>query len=67
VSYNGTAGAVLTVPAPPKGDSSIFDSVSCLPWASCVAVGQKGKTSATPSAALTGVWNGKAWKLYPGF
>jgi hypothetical protein len=67
VSYNGTAGAVLTVPAPPKGDSSIFDYVSCLPWASCVAVGQKGKTSASPSAALTGVWNGKAWKLYPGF
>jgi hypothetical protein len=67
VSYNGTEGAVQNVPAPPKGDSSVFDYVSCLPWASCVAVGETGKSTATSDTVMTGVWNGKVWKLRPGF
>ena len=41
--------------------------MSCLPWGSCVAVGETGKTTASSLAVMTGVWNGKAWKLAPGF
>jgi len=67
VSFNGTAGAVQAVPAPSKGDSNAFASVSCLPWGSCVATGETGKTTASSGAVMTGVWNGKAWKLDPGF
>jgi hypothetical protein len=67
VSYQGTAGTVQAVPAPPKGDLDVFYDVSCLPWGSCVAVGETGKTTAAPDAAITGVWNGKGWKLDPGF
>jgi hypothetical protein len=67
VSFNGTAGTVQTVPAPPKGDSAAFADVSCLPWASCIAAGGIGKPTATTPALMTGVWNGKAWKLDPGF
>jgi hypothetical protein len=66
-SYHGTAGAVQTVPAPPKGDSSVLYSVSCLPWATCVAVGEAGKATAASGAVMTGVWNGKAWRFSPGF
>jgi hypothetical protein len=67
VSYQGTAGAVQPVPVPPKGHSAVFDDVSCLPWGSCVAVGETGKSTASSGAVMTGVWNGKAWKLGPGF
>jgi hypothetical protein len=66
-SYHDTVGTAQTVPAPPKGNSSVFYSVSCLPWASCVAVGETGKATTSPGAVMTGVWNGKAWKLVPGF
>ena len=65
-SFKGTAGTVQAVPAPPKGDSNEFAAVSCLPWGSCVAIGETGKTTATSPAVMTGVWNGKAWKLDPG-
>ena len=67
VSFNGALGTVQAVPAPPKGDSNAFAAVSCLPWGSCVAIGGTGKTTATSPALMTGVWNGKAWKLDPGF
>jgi hypothetical protein len=67
VSFNGTAGKVQTVPAPPKGDSNAFASVSCLPRGTCVAIGETGKTTATSPPLMTGVWNGKSWKLEPGF
>ena len=67
VSFTGTAGALQTVPTPPKGHSSIFADVSCLPWGSCVATGETGKSTASSGAVMTGVWNGKAWKLDPGF
>jgi hypothetical protein len=67
VSFNGAAGALETVPAPSKGHSNEFTDVSCLPWGSCVAIGQTGKTTAKSPAVMTGVWNGKAWKLEPGF
>ena len=66
-SLHGTAGTVQAVPAPSKGHSDVFTAVSCLPWGSCVAVGETGKTTASSLAGMTGVWNGKAWKLEPGF
>ena len=67
VSLNGTAGTVQAVPAPSRGRSTIFTAVSCLPWGSCVAVGATGQANAEAGAVMTGVWNGKAWKLEPGF
>jgi hypothetical protein len=67
VSFNGTAGVVQAVPAPSKGRSTAFADVSCLPWGTCVATGVTGKTTASSGASMTGVWNGKAWKLDPGF
>jgi hypothetical protein len=67
VSFNGTAGVVQAVPAPSKGRSTAFADVSCLPWGTCVATGVTGKTTASAGASMTGVWNGKAWKLDPGF
>jgi hypothetical protein len=41
--------------------------MSCLPGGSCVAIGGTGKTTAKSPALMTGVWNGRAWKLDPGF
>jgi hypothetical protein len=67
VSFKGTAGTLQAVPAPPKGYSTAFAGVSCLPWGSCLATGDTGKTTASTAALMTGVWNGKAWKLDPGF
>jgi hypothetical protein len=67
VSFHGTAGTVQAVPAPSKGHSNALEAVSCLPAGSCVALGETGKTTATSDALMTGVWNGKAWKLDPGF
>ncbi len=67
VSFNGTAGTLQAVPAPSKGHSNGFTAVSCLPWGSCVATGETGKTTAQSGAVMTGVRNGNAWKLDPGF
>ena len=67
VSFDGAAGVLQAVPAPSKGHSTLFADVSCLPWGTCVATGETGKTTASSGVAMTGVWNGKAWKLDPGF
>jgi hypothetical protein len=67
VSFKGTAGTRQAVPAPSKGYSTTFAAVSCLPWGSCVATGETGKTTGSTFAVMTGLWNGKAWKLDPGF
>jgi hypothetical protein len=67
VSFNGAVGTLQAVPAPSKGHSTVFAAVSCLPWGSCVATGETGKTTGSSFALMTGVWNGKAWKLDPGF
>jgi hypothetical protein len=67
VSLKGTAGTVQAVPAPPEGDSNAFASVSCLSGGRCVAIGETGKATANSGALMTGVWNGKTWKLGPGF
>jgi hypothetical protein len=67
VAFNGTAGTLQAVPAPAKGNSTTFAAVNCLPGGSCVATGETGKTTGTKFALMTGVWNGKAWKLDPGF
>jgi hypothetical protein len=66
-AFTGTAGALQGVPAPSKGDSTAFGGVGCLPSGRCVAIGETGKTTAKSPALMTGVWNGKAWKLGPGF
>jgi hypothetical protein len=67
VSYNGTAGTLQTLPAPAPGDSDEFTDVSCMPWGTCVAVGDTGKDTATSPVTMTGTWSGKAWELHPGF
>jgi hypothetical protein len=70
VSFKGTAGTLQAVPAPSKGHSNVLTAVSCLPWGGCVAAGETGKTSTSSAASMalmTGVLNGKAWKLDPGF
>jgi hypothetical protein len=66
-SFHGTAGRLQAVPPPAKGDANAFAAVSCPPGGSCVAIGETGKTTASSGALMTGVWNGKAWKLHPGF
>jgi hypothetical protein len=67
VSFTGTASKRQAVPAPAKGDSTVLTGVSCLPSGTCVAVGETGKTNASSSSVMTGVWNGRAWRLDPGF
>jgi hypothetical protein len=67
VSFTGTASKRQAVPAPAKGDSTVLTSVSCLPSGTCVAVGETGKTNASSSSVMTGMWNGRAWRLDRGF
>ena len=67
VSFNGTAGTVQALAAPAKGYSDDLSSVSCLPWGSCVAVGESGKSSGASGTPMTGTWSGKAWKFHAGF
>jgi hypothetical protein len=67
VAFNGTTGTLQAVRTPSKGHADLLAAVSCLPWGDCVAIGETGKTTATTPALMTGVWNGKAWKLDPGF
>jgi hypothetical protein len=67
VSFNGTAGTLQAVPPPSKGYLHEFTNVSCLPWGSCIAIGGTAKVTAKTIPLMTGVWNGKAWKLEPGF
>jgi hypothetical protein len=67
VSYNGTTGMLQALTAPAQGDSDVFSGVSCLPWGTCVAVGDTGEDTATSPATMTGLWNGTAWRLEPGF
>jgi len=67
VSYNGTTGALQALTAPAMGDSDEFSDVSCLPWGTCVAVGDTGKDTATSPATMSELWSGKVWRLEPGF
>jgi hypothetical protein len=67
VSFNGTAATRQAVPPPPKGYVHGFTNVSCLPWGTCIAIGVTAKVTAKTTPLMTGVWNGKAWKLDPGF
>jgi len=62
LSYNGKAWAMTNFPAPAKGDVSLLSGVSCTGTA-CVADGNSGSASGPQSAALTGFWNGKSWKV----
>jgi hypothetical protein len=65
VVWNGRAWAVQPVPAPPRGKADIFFGVSCRSAANCAAVGLTGPVGAKSGRSLSGVWNGKAWKLVP--
>src|ERR1700722_4696506 len=67
VSYRGGVGTVEAVPKPAKGRSTSFAAVSCLTSGRCVAVGDTGKSTAASPALMTGVWNGRTWRLGPGF
>jgi hypothetical protein len=67
VSYSGTTGTLQSLARPAAGDSDLFTSVSCMPWGTCVAVGETGKDTATSPATMTGTWSGQAWELHPGF
>jgi hypothetical protein len=62
LSYNGKAWAMTNFPAPARGDVSLLSGVSCAGTA-CFAVGNSGPASGPQSAALTGFWNGKSWKV----
>jgi hypothetical protein len=63
VFWNGKAWRVTGVPAPVKGEASLFNAVSCLSAADCVAAGQEGPFNTIQGNGLTGFWNGKGWKL----
>jgi hypothetical protein len=65
VADNGKAWALTNFPAPPKGDFSELLGVSCKSTAFCVAVGETGPNAGPQLAALTGIWNGKKWRLVP--
>ena len=67
MSFNGTTGTLQALTAPAMGDSDLFSDVSCLPWGTCVAVGETGKDTATSPATMSELWTGKAWRLEPGF
>jgi hypothetical protein len=63
--YNGRSWAPRSVPALPHGGTSQFQGVSCASASFCVAVGEGGGPGGNlfSSAALTGFWNGKSWRL----
>jgi hypothetical protein len=65
VTWNGKAWKATSVPAPPKGKSSMLNDVTCLSASSCVAVGQFGSVGLTTGTALSAFWNGKRWHLVP--
>lgn len=63
VTWNGKAWTVTGVPGPGNGKASVFNDVTCLSTADCVAVGQAGPAGSTNGAGLSGFWNGKSWRL----
>jgi hypothetical protein len=63
VTWNGKSWAVTGVPAPGKGKASLFNDVTCLSPADCVAVGQVGPAGSANSTGLSGFWNGMSWRL----
>jgi hypothetical protein len=67
VSYRGDTGQVQAVPKPSRGRSTSFAAVSCAPSGGCVAIGDTGKNTAVSPTLMTGVWNGRTWRLEPGF
>jgi hypothetical protein len=66
--FNGRGWTRLSVPAPAGAADTEFNGVSCVSATNCVAVGStvyftNPKTSHV--TALTGIWNGKHWRLVP--
>jgi hypothetical protein len=65
LSYNGTTWTLQkNVPGPGRGNASMFGGVSCVTATYCVASGLTGKAGGNAAVPLTGVWNGKSWKLF---
>jgi hypothetical protein len=62
-SWNGKAWTATKVPAPAKGEASLFNDVSCRSATACVAAGQLGPYKSTEGSGLAGLWNGKSWAL----
>ena len=68
VIWNGKTWTVTAIPGPGKSKRSLFEDVTCLSAADCVAVGQMGPAG-SPNATgtgLSGFWNGKSWRLVAG-
>jgi hypothetical protein len=63
VTWNGRTWTVTKVPAPARGKSSLFNGVSCLSAVNCVAAGQVGPVNSTTGTGLSGLWNGRSWRL----
>jgi hypothetical protein len=63
VSWNGRTWTVTRVPAPGKGKASLFNAVTCLSPADCVAAGHEGPFNTIQGNSLTGFWNGSRWNL----
>ena len=63
--YDGRSWTPRSVPALPRGGTSQFQGVSCASVSFCAAVGEGGGPGGNvfSSAALTGFWNGKSWRL----
>jgi hypothetical protein len=66
--FNGRSWTRLSVPAPAGAADTEFNGVSCVSATNCVAVGSTvyGTNPKTYRVtALTGIWNGKRWRLVP--
>jgi hypothetical protein len=61
--WNGKSWTARVVPAPAKGKASLFNEVSCPAATSCVAVGELSPQASILGTGLSGIWNGKTWKL----
>jgi hypothetical protein len=61
--WNGKTWAVSPVPVLARGKSSTLQGVSCPLAAGCVAVGKAGPTGSLAGNGLSGIWNGKSWRL----
>jgi hypothetical protein len=59
--WNGSAWTGTAIAAP-GGQYGLFNDVSCLSVKYCVAVGELGGLG-LPGTGLSGIWNGKSWKL----
>jgi hypothetical protein len=61
--WNGSAWTPRTAPLPVNSTrGGFFTAISCVPAATCTAVGSFARTSVT-AQALAEAWNGTTWSL----